>query len=286
MRSAKAQTDASGDCGDRLRDQFGGVGIGEDLDLVAVDRAAGFHRVRQRQHPVQRVDDPARRTVVDLRAQAGPAGQRHFRPAVQVLHRILEPPGAAPGTQQPQQVRRPAGLEILAFVDDQHVDAGRLVRLPRIQCLFQPGEGARLAEVGALAERAGDAVAELVVGDDVAALRRDARDMVGQRPVVADEQRLQPGGHRIAEHRERKLGLARAGSADDAQPERIAVDAARPVRKAAGESGIERLGLAHEGIHFRHQLQDVAEEPMHLVARGQYLVAGAGGRQQFELIGG
>ena len=131
------------------------------------------------------------------------------------------------------------------------------------------------AEIGHLAERAADAVAELVVGRHLAARRRDQRDVVGERPVVANVERSPAVADRIAIDRHRELRLARAGGADHAQAKRLELDLARPLREAAGEPRIERPRLADHGMHLGDELQDVAEKAVDLLLRRQH-VAGLG----------
>ena len=99
---------------------------------------------------------------------------------------------------------------------------------------LEAGEGAGLAEVGRIKAGAQQAVGELVVGGHLAAGRGHQRDVVGQRPVVADVERAPPGSQGVAVDGHRELGLARAGGAGNAQPEGLAVDAPGPFGQPAG----------------------------------------------------
>ena len=131
-----------------------------------------------------------------------------------------------------------------------------------IQRRLEAGEDVGLAEVGHLTTGAQQAVGELVVGGHLAAGRHHQRDVVGQRPVVADVEGAPPDGQGVAIDGHRQLGLARAGGAGDAQPEGLAVDAPGPLCQPAGEAGGQAVGLADHRVHLGHQLQDVAQEAL------------------------
>ena len=124
---------------------------------------------------------------------------------------------------------------------------------------FQPRKGIGAAEIRHLTAGAAQAVGELVIGGHLAAVGGDQRNVVRQRPVVANVERAPPGGQGVAKDRHRQLRLARTGSADDTQPEGLAFDAPGPLRQPAGEAGVKRVGFADHRMHFGHQLQHVAD---------------------------
>ena len=133
-------------------------------------------------------------------------------------------------------------MEILSFIDDQHVEAPALGNRRCREARLEPLEFAGYLEVGRIAAVARDPVAQLVVVRDFRAGRRDARDVVGERPVETHVEHALAGRDRIAHRLHRELRLARAGRAGDAQPERREFELARPRGGPARQPRDERAG--------------------------------------------
>ncbi len=151
-------------------------------------------------------------------------------------------------------------MEILPFVDDQHVEAP-VPRNRRIcEARLEPLEFAGHLEVGRIAAVARDPVAQLVVVRDLRAGRRDARDVVGERPVETHVEHALAGRDRIAHRLHGELRLARAGRAGDAQPERREFELARPRGEPARQPRDERAGLTDERARVGRERELVREE--------------------------
>ena len=108
-------------------------------------------------------------------------------------------------------------MKIQTFVDDHFVEAPGFIRRVGVERCLDAGEGTGWLKSGASRAR-GRSVAELVVGRHLAA-RRDQRDVVRERLVVADVAAAAVPD-RVAIDRHRELRLARAGGADHAQAKR------------------------------------------------------------------
>ncbi|MDR8943025.1 hypothetical protein FEP80_03585 [Burkholderia multivorans] len=206
----------------------------------------------------------ARAAVVRQRLQRDPARQRDRFAHVEVLQRILEPPPCAVGREQPLERGGPRRVKILSLVDDQHIEApafgDRRLRKARLELFERAGR----LEVGHIAAVARDPVAQLVIVRDRRAGRRDACDVVGERPVEADVQHALAGRDRIAHRLHGELRLAGAGGARHAQPERRELELPRPGGEAARQPRDERAGLADERARVGRQRELVGEKVVDL----------------------
>ena len=79
------------------------------------------------------------------------------------------------------------GFEILAFVDNQLVKQPIGVRLKITHEIFQRVEGTGLGEIRHLAGSTQNPVAQLMVGGNRGTIRRDQRNVIRQRAVVAGQ---------------------------------------------------------------------------------------------------
>lgn len=140
----------------------GRVGVGEDLGLGAGERTACGDGPVKGEEAVQVIQNVARAAVVGVRVEDRPAGYRHGRSAVEVLHGILEPPEAGAGAREAEEGLDPARLEVLALVDDHLVEGPVGIWRRGGETGLQLSEDARLREVRHRARRARPAVAGLV----------------------------------------------------------------------------------------------------------------------------
>ena len=243
--------------------QAGLVPPGEGLRRAVGHRAAGAHRGGQRQAGVEQGEHVGRGAVVGVGGQPHPARQRHRRAVVEVLQRVLQPPRAPARLEQREQGVAPGLGEVLALVDDELVElpaGGDLACDQRREVGLHAAEGAGRAEGRPAPGVAQAAVAQLVEGGDLASGRGDAREVVGERSVVAHVERAPAGGERVGVGGERELGLAAARGGGHAQAVRLDRDAARPLGEPAGEPGGELVHLADVRLYVRHQLEQVGEE--------------------------
>lgn len=90
----------------------------------------------------------------------------------------------------------------------------------------------------------------------------DAREVIGQGPVVADVERAFAARQHRVEFGQRQLRLTRAGTAAHAHAKGVALDAPRPGGEAAGDARDQGAGLAGQGANVGIQLQLVHQQPM------------------------
>jgi len=272
-----------------LVDHAARVGIAQDLDLRPRKRAAALDGIGQELQLREAAQDVRRRAVVGVRAQGDPAGQGEGGAAVEVLHRIFQPPGPSLGGEQAQQVGQPFRAEVLPFVDDQFVEAPVIRGFLGGEAVLEQREGIGLREVDQGSLRAQHPVAQLVVGGDFGPARRQQGHVVGEGAVVADVERTPSGVDGILQGGQRELALARSGGANDAHAEGAAVDAAAPGGEPARQADVQFLDLARDCPDLGGEGEFLAKESFHAVGQGGWGVErddGADDRDQVVLPAG
>ena len=126
--------------------------------------------------------------------------------------------------------------------------------------LPEGGVPAHLAVVESVPALSQKPVAEAMERPDHPALLHDHLELLGERAVVADEERPAAAGHGVVEELPGDQGLA--GSRGPVHPEAkgMHLDAAEEVHQLGAQAREVPLLAGHMGMHVRHEIERLAEE--------------------------
>jgi hypothetical protein len=164
-----------------LRGKTGAVGVGQNLHVRLEERTRRLDRLGFGQQLGEEPHHAPRAAEVAVRAQADPARQGHFRQAIEVLHRVLEPEDAGILAPMTEDQVPPLHAEVLPLVDDHGVEQPVGADRPRGGVLDEPVERPGPVEVRRHAVIAQKLVAQHVQGRGHATARGDLREVVRQR---------------------------------------------------------------------------------------------------------
>lgn len=201
-----------------------------------------------------------RTAIVGFRSDRDPAGQTDWRTTVEVLHRILHPPGAPAREEKPSRLSFQGFLEILPSStmtsSKYHRPSGLKVSMNDSSA---PNALGWVSEPAAFAH---DPVGQLVVRRHFTTIGRDARDVIGQRTVVADVEWSTSCCQRIL-----NTASASCVGRNSAVPMTRRRNGTHSICRAhvvrpPGYPGIERPGLPGNGLDVWHEIEFIAKEAM------------------------